>query len=146
MLQEDNTMDEKKLQKKRILIVDDEESLVQLVKLNIERTGAYEVFLAHNGEEGLAMVDKEDPDIIILDVMMPGMNGFEVLQELRKPGVKWRPVIMLTGKGASSDIKKGYNLEADHYITKPFRTKELLQGIETMLSLFSRNEEEKEKQ
>ncbi|MBU1923169.1 MAG: response regulator, partial [Candidatus Omnitrophica bacterium] len=86
------------MDKKKILIIDDEKDLVQLVKLNLERTGLYDVIAAHNGDEGLLKVEKECPDLIVLDVMMPGKDGFEVLKELRKPGVKWRPVIMLTAK------------------------------------------------
>lgn len=124
------------MEKKKILVIDDEKDLAQLIKLNLERTGLYEVILASNGDEGLVKVDQEDPDIIVLDVMMPGKDGFEVLEELRKLGIKWRPVIMLTAKGAAEDVKKGYNLEADYYITKPFLTKDLLCAIETMLSLF----------
>ncbi len=128
------------MKKKKILVIDDEKNLALLLKLNLERTGLYEVVLAHNGDEGLAKVDKEDPDMVILDVMMPGKNGFEVLQELRKSDIKWRPVIMLTAKGAHEDMKKGYDLEADYYITKPFKTENILHGIKTILSLFSQNE------
>lgn len=130
--------------KKKILMIDDELDLAQLVKMNLQREGGYEVILAHNGDDGLKMVESEDPDLILLDVMMPGKNGFDVLKELREPGVKWRPVIMLTGQGDLEDVRQGYDLEADSYITKPFETYVLLKNIRTVLSLVSSRDTEDE--
>lgn len=128
----------------KILMIDDEPDLVQLVKMNLQREGGYEVVFAHNGDDGLKMVESEDPDLILLDVMMPGKNGFDVLKELREPGVKWRPVIMLTGQGDLEDVRQGYDLEADAYITKPFETRVLLKNIRTVLSLVSSRDREDE--
>ncbi|MFC1624184.1 response regulator transcription factor [Candidatus Omnitrophota bacterium] len=130
--------------KKKILAVDDDEKITQLIKAILENTGLYEVVIAHNGDEGLSKFHKEGPDLVISDVMMPGKNGFELLQELRKPGVKWRPVIMLTA--VDDALKKAYDLEADFYLTKPFDSKVLLRGIQTLLPLISmRNPEQPEK-
>ena len=123
------------MDKKKILVIDDEESSTQMLKVSLERSGAYEVIVVYNGDEGLKKIAEEDPDVVILDVMMPGKNGFEVLKELRKDGVKWRPVIMLTTKSDFEDVKRGYELEADFYIPKPFKLEVLQRGIETMLSL-----------
>ena len=128
----------------KILLIDDETNLVQLVKMNLQREGGYSVVLAGNGDDGLKMVDSENPDLILLDVMMPGKNGFDVLKELRKPGAKWRPVIMLTGQGDLKDVRHGYDLEADAYITKPFETRILIKNIRTVLSLVSSRDRENE--
>lgn len=125
------------MDRKKILVIDDDESLIRMLKTNLERSGSYEVIAAYNGEEGLEKVEKEDPDLVILDIMMPGKDGFEVLKELRREGVKWRPVIMLTAKSDFDVAKKGYKLEADFYIAKPFKLEVLRRGIETMLSVIS---------
>ncbi len=132
--------------KKRILVIDDEKDLAQLLKLNLERTGLYEVILASNGDEGLAKVDQEDPDIIILDIRMPGKNGFSVLRDLRKSGAKRRPVIMLTAQGELKSMEKAYALEADHYLDKPFKLDDMLYAIDTVLSLVSLWEEQGNKE
>lgn len=130
-------MAKKKPPKMKVLIIDDEEQLRLLVKLNIERTGLYEVFTAANGEEGLKKVEKHDPDVVVLDVTMPGMNGFEVLQALRKPGIKWRPVIMLTAKNDPQSVLTGYDLKSEQYITKPFKIADLLRNLEILAPLKS---------
>jgi DNA-binding response OmpR family regulator len=123
------------MDKKRILVIDDEETSTQMLKTSLERSGAYEVIVVYNGDEGLKKIAEKNPDVVILDVVMPGKDGFEVLKELRKDGVKWRPVIMLTTKSDFEDVKRGYKLEADFYIPKPFKLEVLKRGIETMLSL-----------
>lgn len=123
------------MDKKKILVIDDEEASTQMLKTSLECSGAYAVIVTYDGDEGLKKIAEEDPDVVILDVMMPGKNGFEVLKELRKDGVKWRPVIMLTTKSDFEDVKRGYDLKADFYISKPFKLEVLKRGIETMLSL-----------
>lgn len=123
------------MDKKKILVIDDEEASAQMLKTSLECSGAYAVIVTYDGNEGLKKIAEEDPDVVILDVMMPGKNGFEVLKELRKDGVKWRPVIMLTTKSNFEDVKRGYDLKADFYIPKPFKSEVLKRGIETMLSL-----------
>ena len=127
------------MDKKKILIVDDEEDLTTLVKMNLENTGLYEVDVAHDGKAGMAKIKKDKPDLVILDLMMPEKSGFQVLKEVRekKHQKQWRPIILLTAKHAFQDMRKGYDLEADHYITKPFDMDTLLRSIQTVLSLSS---------
>src|SRR5215204_145258 len=100
-----------------ILVVDDEPDLLNAVRLYLEDEG-YQVLTATNGEEALAKVRTRLPDLIVLDVMMPEMNGFEALGEIRR--VSNVPVIMLTVKGEESDKVRGLGLGADDYVTKPF--------------------------
>ena len=121
--------------KKKILVIDDEERISELVKAILEKTGLYKVIIASNGDEGILRFKEEDPHLVISDLIMPGKSGFDVLKELRKPGVKWRPVIMLTARDDSA--VRSFDLEADFYITKPFDNKVLLNAIETLLNLAS---------
>ncbi len=124
------------MSKKRILVIDDEKDLARLIKLNLEETGLYEVSTAHDGSAGLKKAEKENPDLIILDIMMPKKSGFQVLKELRKkPGGRWQPVIVLTAKGDFDAMQKGHDLEADHYIVKPFDKEGLLRSVLTVLSI-----------
>lgn len=97
----------------------------------------YEVISAQDGEEALNKIRKEDPDLIVLDIMMPKKNGFEVLEEIRsRPKAnKWLPVIIVSAKDQFDDIRKGYNLDADYYITKPCSLDIFMNGIKTMVSL-----------
>lgn len=129
------------MSKKRILVIDDEKDLAQLIKLNLEETGLYEVIIANDGSAGLKMAEKEKPDLIILDIMMPKKSGFEVLKELRKDSSgRWQPVIVLTTKSDFESMEKGFDLEADHYIVKPFYKEKLLTSIRTVLSITPRHE------
>jgi two-component system KDP operon response regulator KdpE len=113
-----------------ILVVDDEPDLLNAVRLYLEDEG-YQVLTATNGEEALAKVRTRLPDLIVLDVMMPEMNGFEALGEIRR--VSNVPVIMLTVKGEESDKVRGLGLGADDYVTKPFSQRELLSRIQAVL-------------
>lgn len=118
---------------KRIVVVDDEVEIAQLLKIKLEREG-YAVSLAHDGEAGLGLIIKVMPHLILLDVVMPQKNGYEVLQELKQSSVtKDIPVIMLTGKVYDQDIQKGLDLEADDYIAKPFHSELILKRIDTVL-------------
>ncbi len=111
---------------KRILVVDDERHIVRLVQVNLERAG-YEVLTAYDGVEALEVARAELPDMVILDVMMPRMDGFETLKELRADArTKEIPVIMLTAKAQDADIFKGWSSGVDSYLTKPFNPRELL--------------------
>jgi len=111
---------------KKILAVDDEKHIVRLVQVNLERAG-YEVVTANDGKEALEKVESEKPDLLVLDVMMPYMDGFEVLQSLRRnPGTRDIPVIMLTAKAQDADVFKGWQSGVDCYLTKPFNPMELL--------------------
>ncbi|MDD2388689.1 MAG: response regulator transcription factor [Desulfobacterales bacterium] len=110
----------------KILIVDDEEDILELVKYNFDREG-YQTLCAENGEEALILVGSQQPDLIILDLMLPGMNGLEITKALkRQSDTRHIPIIMLTARGEESDIVKGLELGADDYITKPFSPKVLL--------------------
>jgi len=114
---------------RKILAVDDEKHIVRLVQVNLERQG-YEVVTANDGKEALQKVDDERPDLVVLDVMMPYMDGFEVLQNLRRnPSTRDIPVIMLTAKAQDADVFKGWQSGVDCYLTKPFNPMELLSFV-----------------
>jgi two-component system alkaline phosphatase synthesis response regulator PhoP len=111
---------------KKILAVDDERHIVRLVQVNLERQG-YEVVTAFDGKEALEKVESESPDLIVLDVMMPYMDGFEVLQNLKKnQSTRDIPVIMLTAKAQDADVFRGWQSGVDCYLTKPFNPMELI--------------------
>ncbi len=116
--------------KYRILVVDDEKRMVGFIRLNLEQDG-FIVIEAFNGTQALDRLRDSLPDLILLDVMMPDMDGFEVLQTIRE--VSAVPVIMLTAKGEENDKVKGLELGADDYITKPFSPRELASRIKAVL-------------
>ena len=119
---------------KKILIVDDEENIVISLEFLIEQAG-YELQIAKNGEEALALVASFAPDLMLLDVMMPKINGFEVCRRVREtPEGQQLKIIMLTAKGREVEITKGLAMGADAYITKPFSTKELMAQGQQMLN------------
>lgn len=113
-----------------ILMIDDDPSLLRMVEYNLKEHG-YTVHTATNGQEGLIQVEENLPDLIILDVMMPGMDGWETCRRIRETFAV--PIIMLTAKGEENDIVQGLGLGADEYITKPFSVKELLARVSAML-------------
>jgi len=114
---------------RKILAVDDEKHIVKLVQVNLERQG-YEVITAYDGKEALQKVEAEHPDLVVLDVMMPYMDGFEVLQNLRRnPSTRDIPVIMLTAKAQDADVFKGWQSGVDCYLTKPFNPMELVSFV-----------------
>lgn len=127
-------------QKKRILVVDDERHIVRLVQVNLERHG-YEVLTAYDGVECLEKAKSERPDLIVLDVMMPRMDGFEALQRLKSdPETTNIPVIMLTARAQDRDVLQGYQYGADLYLTKPFNPLELISLVKRVFE--SQAEEE----
>jgi len=118
---------------KRILIIDDEVNIVISVEFLLEQAGYY-VRVAHNGEEGLERVATFEPDLVLLDVMMPRLNGFDVCQRIRQnPAWQDIKIIMLTAKGREAEITKGLALGANAYIIKPFSTRELLAEVKRIL-------------
>jgi DNA-binding response OmpR family regulator len=117
--------------KKKILIIEDEEDLVKGLKLNLDDEG-YEVTWAFDGEEGLRKALEESPDLILLDIMIPRMNGLDVCRELRLKNVGI-PIVMLTAKGEEIDKVVGLEIGADDYLTKPFSIRELLARIKAHL-------------
>ena len=114
---------------KRVLVVDDEQNIVDILRFNLEREG-YEVITAEDGIQGLALARSSDPDLILLDVMMPEMDGFQVCRELRKED-KLTPIIMLTAREEEADRVKGLELGADDYVSKPFSVRELMARVRT---------------
>ena len=117
---------------KKILVADDEKNIAKLVKVNLERAG-FEVVVASDGIEALEKVEEEKPDLIVLDIMMPRMDGITVLKKLKeKEETKSIPVVMLTVKAEDEDIFRGWQEGADSYLTKPFNPAEvviIVQGI-----------------
>ena len=118
-----------------VLMIDDEANARKLAKLLLEREG-YEVLTASNGEEGLILAKVKQPDVILLDVMMPKMNGYETLKRLREDqDITQIPVIMVSAKGTEHDIATSFQLGAVFHIEKPYETKDLLQKIQVALKL-----------
>jgi two-component system, OmpR family, alkaline phosphatase synthesis response regulator PhoP len=130
---------------KRILVVDDDRHIVRLVQVNLERAG-YTVLTAFDGIEALEKVKQENPDMVVLDVMMPRMDGFEVLRNLQAdPHTSSIPVIMLTAKAQDADIFRGWASGVSSYLTKPFNPRELLVFVERIfVSLESGGGEDEE--
>jgi len=117
----------------KILVVDDEENIRELVRYNLAREG-YQVTTVGSGEEALKQAGEKPPDLIVLDLMLPGMDGFDVCRQLKSdPRTAHIPIVMLTVKGEESDIVVGLELGADDYITKPFSPKVLLARIKAVL-------------
>ncbi|MEL7645057.1 MAG: response regulator transcription factor [Anaerolineaceae bacterium] len=116
--------------KNRILVVDDEKGLVKIIRLNLEHDG-FEVFEANNGAQAMDRLRAILPDLVLLDVMMPDVDGFQVLRMIREVGST--PVIMLTAKGEENDKVRGLELGADDYVTKPFSPRELTSRIRAVL-------------
>ena len=116
-----------------ILVIDDEPELVKLLDYNLTKAG-YLVLSARDGESGLAAARKHSPDAIILDVMMPGLDGWEVCKRLRQdPSTSALPLLMLTAKADEGDRVLGLELGADDYVTKPFGVRELLARVKALL-------------
>lgn len=129
----------------KILVVDDERPIAEIIKYNLQKEG-YEVNTAYDGDEAIKMVHKTNPELIILDIMLPKKNGFDVLKEIRMEFVM--PVIMLTAKEEENDKITGLELGADDYICKPFSNKELIARVKANLrrvKLSNVNEEMKSK-
>lgn len=120
---------------KKVLIADDEQNIVISLDFLLRREG-FEVLIAADGEEALAKIRSDRPDLVLLDVMMPKMNGFDVCQALRAdPELASIRVLMLTAKGRDTEVTKGLGLGADAYMTKPFSTKELVVKVRALLGM-----------
>ena len=114
----------------KIVIVEDERAISDIIKFNVEKEG-YKAYTAYDGEEGLALIEKVDPDLILLDLMMPKMDGLEVCRRVRK--TKNTPIIMLTARAEEVDKVVGLEIGADDYVTKPFGVRELMARIRANL-------------
>jgi DNA-binding response OmpR family regulator len=118
---------------KKILIVDDEPNIIVPLQFLMEKSG-YQVLIAQSGEEALESVSKNRPDLILLDIMLPGIDGYEVCEILRlNPEWKDTKIIFLTAKGREVDIAKGMVLGADEYITKPFSNQQIIDCVKRLL-------------
>ncbi|RYG68630.1 response regulator [bacterium] len=125
---------------KRILAVDDEKHILRLVQINLEKAG-YDVVTASNGREAVEAVRSEHPDLIVMDVMMPEMDGFEALKILKADDATSSiPVVMLTAKAQDADVFQGWQSGADLYLTKPFNPMELLTFVRRILDAQSETE------
>jgi len=123
---------------KRLLLIDDDPNLILLVKDYLEFRG-YEVITAEHGQQALDVLQKDTPDMIICDVMMPQMDGYSLVEHVRKdPRTSWIPVLFLSAKGQSQDRVKGLNTGADVYMVKPFEPEELVAQVESSLKQASR--------
>ncbi len=121
------------LMNRKILIVEDDEALLKILQLLLENS--YDVTLAMNGKQGLEMATSQHPDLILMDVMMPEIDGLEALRRLKdNPEMARIPVILLTAKVDDENIYGGYQLGADYYIPKPFTNAQLLNGINMFLA------------
>ena len=115
----------------RVLIVEDERDLAGLLAMNLQQEG-FEVRMVHDGREAVPMVQSWTPHLVILDLMLPGLNGFEVLRGIRAHTVD-TPVIILSARGEEQDKVRGFRLDADQYVTKPFGLVELLERVHALL-------------
>jgi two-component system alkaline phosphatase synthesis response regulator PhoP len=117
----------------KILIVDDEEHIVELMKFNLENAG-YKIITAYNGIDAIKLTKSEHPRLVLLDLMLPGLDGFDVCKEIRKDSMTANiPIIMTTAKGEELDKILGLELGADDYITKPFSIRELVARVKAVL-------------
>lgn len=120
--------------KKVVLVVDDEPDIVDLIKMSLSLAN-FDTLAAYNGPEALKVLESQKPDLILLDVMMPQMTGFEVCEKIRaNPDHKGIPIIILTAKGRRDDAEKGLDVGADEYIIKPFDPTELADQVRSLLS------------
>jgi two-component system response regulator VicR len=115
---------------RKILIVDDERNIVDIVKYNLQKEG-YETLEAYDGEEGLDLALRENPELILLDIMMPKIDGYEVCRRIREN--MQTPIIMLTARAEEVDKVMGFELGADDYVTKPFGVRELMARVKANL-------------
>ena len=120
----------------KILVVDDDKNICELLRLYLEKEG-YSVILAHDGEEALIKFETLHPELVLLDIMLPGLDGWQVCREIRKKSQT--PIIMLTAKGETFDKVLGLELGADDYVVKPFDTKEIIARVKAVLRRVGQN-------
>lgn len=120
-------------QENTILAIEDEDDILEVIEFNLDREG-YDVLTSKNGQEGLEMVEEEDPDLVLLDLMLPDLDGIEICKQIRNnPETKGIPVIMVTAKDTESEVILGLGVGADDYVTKPFNPKELVARVKAVL-------------
>ena len=128
----------------KILVVDDEPTIVRLMEFILARQG-HELIVAVNGEEALEKIKSQRPDLVLLDIMMPRIDGYEVAQRLRAdPATVSLPIIMLSAKAQDEDIRRGVEVGVDEYVTKPFTPDHLVQVVAKYLDRLDKRREEPE--
>ena len=127
----------------KVLMAEDESEVLDIMSRKIAAAG-YTVITAGDGEEAWDKIRKESPDVIVLDLIMPGTNGFDVLRRVREHPAsgRWQPVIIVSAKRELEDLREGYALEADHYITKPCQIEDILKSIRLMARLIPQRQVE----
>lgn len=121
------------MNRKKIVVIEDEPDIVEVVSYNLKREG-YNVLSVERGDEGLNLVRNQSPNLVILDLMLPGMDGLSICQQMKSdPLVRDIPVIIISGKDEESDVVIGLELGADDYLTKPFRGRELVARVKAVL-------------
>lgn len=119
---------------KKILIVDDEPNIVMALDYAFQKNN-FQVFIARDGQEALDLLENETPDAIVLDIMMPHVDGFETLNQIKaNPNLSNTKVVMLSAKNKETDIEKGLSLGADAYVTKPFSIKKIVEQIQELIN------------
>ncbi|MBQ6569274.1 MAG: response regulator transcription factor [Clostridia bacterium] len=126
------------METKKIEIVDDDQNICELLRLYVEREG-YEICMANDGKKAIEVFESESPDLVLLDIMLPELDGWQVCREIRKKSQC--PIIMLTAKGEIFDKVLGLELGADDYVTKPFEAKEVIARIKAVLRRSDKNDE-----
>ena len=121
------------MKKSKIVVIEDEVDILEVINYNLSKEG-FDVCSALDGEEGLALIKKEVPDLVLLDLMLPGLDGIEICRKLKTDySTRSIPIIMVTAKGEESDIVLGLGMGADDYMVKPFRPRELMARIRSVL-------------
>lgn len=120
----------------KVLMAEDESEVLSIMSRKVAAQG-YTVITANDGEEAWEKIQRESPDVIVLDLIMPKTNGFDVLRRVREQPTtaRWQPVIIVSAKRELEDLQEGYALEADHYITKPCQIEDILRSIKLMVRL-----------
>jgi len=131
-----------RMRKPTLLVIEDDPDIVELLRYNLEREG-YRVLVATDGERGLGDAARHQPDLVLLDLMLPGMDGLEVCKRLRaQDGTRGIPILMLTAKSEETDVVIGLEMGADDYLAKPFSPRELVARVRALLRRVARGSEE----
>ncbi len=130
----------------KVLMADDEQEILDIMAKKVAEAG-FDVIKVTDGESAWNKICLEDPDVILLDLTMPGLHGFELLERLRAnpPSEKWQPVIIISANDELESMKKGFKLQADHYLTKPCHMEEIIRAINLMVSLIPQRKTDKGK-
>jgi two-component system phosphate regulon response regulator PhoB len=130
------------MRKTTLLVIEDDPDIIEILRYNLEREG-FRVLVAADGERGLAEAARSQPDLVLLDLMLPGLDGLEVCRRLRQQdATRWIPVLVLTAKSEEADVVVGLEMGADDYLAKPFSPRELLARVRALLRRARRAEED----